>query len=259
MITDIVQDVVSDIVFDLLGDSSGGVIPPPVSFDWADYTRLGHWDATDASTITESSGKVTQIDDLSGNGFDALQAASTYQPVVEAGGVRFTGDVLTSAAEASTIHNKDFTVFTVVEINAAWVAGKNIFGTGYGGTASILLGTRNAASNQYRFGRAGDSVQFNFAEGSEYTLNSPVIIASSLLAATANIEIDGAAATMTDTTTSYTAFGGPFCLGTGYDFDNYSYAHDNFLLKEIVIVEEVDSTSISEINTYLASKHGVTL
>ena len=56
-----------------------------VDLDWTPSTligdTLGMWyDASDTSTITESSGNVSQWDDKSGNGFHLTQGTGSYQP-----------------------------------------------------------------------------------------------------------------------------------------------------------------------------------
>jgi hypothetical protein len=56
--------------------------PTPTPTPPIPMTNMIAWyDASDSSTITESGGQVSQLDDKSGNGFDLTQGTSSYQPL----------------------------------------------------------------------------------------------------------------------------------------------------------------------------------
>lgn len=64
---------------------SGGILAPPVAFSPASLPNLEMWlDAADTSTITDTSGAVTQWDDKSGNGFDVAQSSPPLRPTTNA-------------------------------------------------------------------------------------------------------------------------------------------------------------------------------
>lgn len=88
MIRDCVQSTVKPLVQSITGEL----------FDILSLGPLAWWDMTDASTITESGGLVSQVDDKSGNANHATQVTATNQPSVDGGSLSFDGsDVLESS------------------------------------------------------------------------------------------------------------------------------------------------------------------
>ena len=61
--------------------ANGGPFDPPIAWTPDDMTSLLAWyDSSDASTITESGGDVSQLDDKSGSGHHYVQATGSSQP-----------------------------------------------------------------------------------------------------------------------------------------------------------------------------------
>jgi len=102
----------------------------PVPFAPDVLTGLQAWyDASDASTVTESSGSVSQIDDKSGNDYHLTQATAglkpTYETAVQNGlnvitainDLTYRQTLESSNASLAAIGNGSFTVVTVARMN----------------------------------------------------------------------------------------------------------------------------------------------
>jgi len=105
----------------------GGVASPP-SFTPTDISGLQMWlDASDAATITQSSGAVSQWNDKSGNLYHATQGTGANQPLTGVGSVngknaiRFDGvnDTMISTLHNSGISNGDVTILSVFKYTSA--------------------------------------------------------------------------------------------------------------------------------------------
>lgn len=74
-------------------------VAPAAAWTPANITTLGWWDASDETTITESAGKVSQIDDLSGNDNHMLQGTGANQPA--------TGTLTINSLNTLSFDNQD--------------------------------------------------------------------------------------------------------------------------------------------------------
>ena len=94
-------------------------------FSPTDLTGLVLWlDASDAGSITESGGAVSQWNDLSGNGYHVSQATEAFKPTLSVGAINgldalnFPDDpTKMSATGVTSLAWKPATVFVVAKIN----------------------------------------------------------------------------------------------------------------------------------------------
>lgn len=107
---------------------------------------VGWWDASDTSTITESGGAVSQLDDKSGNGFHVVQATAAAQPTtgsVSLNGLNVLdfdgGDWLASSGNIGVSDTTNFNVFAVATLDVA-ATYSTIFGAGNFGFATQAAG-----------------------------------------------------------------------------------------------------------------------
>jgi hypothetical protein len=81
----------------------------------------GQWDASNASSVTLSSGKVSQLNDLSGNGRNMLQATSADQPTYTTAGKNGLNTMTFSGAQymtpSATWSQTFATIFIVVKFD----------------------------------------------------------------------------------------------------------------------------------------------
>lgn len=125
---------------DNTGSTSGGG-----TTSWTpDQLTLSMWlDADDATTITETSGAVSQWDDKTSNSFNVVQNTSANQPTLTANGlngkpvITFDGnDYLDVPANISA---QPFTIAVVVKANSTTHAGRNYVFDGAGSSNRVLL------------------------------------------------------------------------------------------------------------------------
>ena len=83
----------------------------------------GYWDASNASSVTLSSGKVSQLNDLSGNGRHMVQATGANQPTYTTAAKNGLNAMQFSGSQwmepASTWSQTDLTFFMVVKFDAS--------------------------------------------------------------------------------------------------------------------------------------------
>ena len=83
----------------------------------------GQWDPSDASSVTLSSGKVSQLNDLSGNGRHMLQATGANQPTYTTAGKNGLNTMTFSGSQyltpSSTWSQTYATIFFVVKYDSA--------------------------------------------------------------------------------------------------------------------------------------------
>ena len=209
-------------------------------------------DASDASTITSSGGAVSQWDDKSGNGYDVTQGTASNQPATGATTINslnvldFDGnDYLNGTATA--MGSADRTIFVVVDSNntSGWY-----FTFGQSGVSGE------------RFGLTG---QIAVRVNSGYVIYTTAIpLSPTILAFTStdgtiqNVEcrVNGAALSVGSTASRTLATAAQVQVGadggTGYGF--------NGSIAEIIVVQDtLTATEISDTETYLADKWGITL
>jgi len=150
----------------------------PIIFSPTSLSGLQAWyDASDASTVTESSGDVSQIDDKSGNDYHLTQATAALKPTYETA-VQNGLNVLTGIQDASTnrqtlessnaslaaIGNGSFTVATVARMNT--VGGS----TGRGDI--FLWDSAGSDVVTARFNNTTDDFRIFFRDGNNNTSNA---------------------------------------------------------------------------------------
>jgi hypothetical protein len=110
---DLITELTKDVVINLIEDGIPVFLP-------SDISNLGLWlDSSDASTITESGGAVSQWDDKSGNGNHATQGTGSLQPLYEAvaqngkPGIKFDLDYLGRSTFTGGALSQNITIFAV--------------------------------------------------------------------------------------------------------------------------------------------------
>lgn len=103
-------------------------------------------DASDASTISEVSGAVSQWDDKSGNGRHVIQADAALQPVYTGDSIQFSTDYMLTSGAASWLNNKEYIFAAIVDVDIV-KEHNQIVGT-YQSAANkgLHMGFRNASS-----------------------------------------------------------------------------------------------------------------
>lgn len=230
-------------------------------------TSLKLWlDASDLSTITESSGFVSQWNDKSGNNYNATQGTGSLQPVYTASsqngkaGIAFdaTDDYMANGY-APNWNAIDFTIFTVAKMTDAGNTAKGILSNRFGA----------GAANWFAVGRS------DFGAGAS-TLCMEVGPAGALEYVTTGVEPIGAGAQIC--TAQKSSGNGIIYLNNELkdtvdtSGSNYGNATNELrignwltlgwggLIYEVLLYERVLSTSeITRVNTYLSNKWAVTL
>lgn len=129
------------IVFDFICTRSSGFVP-------SDVSGLRLWlDASDASTITQSGGAVSQWNDKSGNGFNAAMSVPSIRPLYNATG--FNGypaitwnNTSTCAMDVGITINTEYSIFAAFRQNTGASYQRVINGvSSFGDDQNLLLGT----------------------------------------------------------------------------------------------------------------------
>lgn len=246
---------------------SPGTLPVGASaFSPASILGLKLWLAGNRSPFTLNAGKVSQWDDLSGNGSHAIQSTATLQPAYVASGIGglpgIKGDGTDDLLELSTTFNNDYlfdatvkTVFAVFRTGGVAQANKRIFTGQQGGSSrfGLFLGVNYAPLYHYRtdapaLGTLADGSIANLA------LNTNYIMAIRQNGAS----IEGYLNSLTPTAT---ASDGNTSSETGPVPTNIGGPGSNITIAEIIVTSGVDPSDaqISLTQTYLANKYGVTL
>jgi len=235
---------VSDKVDELLASLRGAALID--TFAPTDIAGLQLWlDASDASTITESSGSVSQWDDKSGNGNHVSQGTAADQPTT---GVRTINGLNVLDTDVGDYLTRDitnipvpYTVFIVSQLDTTGslafvgISGVSVPGSG----DSVAIGANS--TNFYMF--AGDALLSVPVDTSVHVLTGLVNGASSVLA------VDGAE-TVGDAGTR------PLSVITV----PYHNIGANSAIAEVLVYDSALSTADREaLEVYLAQKWGITL
>jgi len=143
-------------------------------------------DASDAGTITESGGAVSQLDDKSGNARHATQGIGVDQPTTNASGINgkpslsfFTGDELSSPVPSGTFPN-GMTIFMVLtKLHYGGTNANHPFQRMLGSKASPFRGRWSDVSNGYwnhRYIGDGTNETSSWRVGNNFPpINTPLI------------------------------------------------------------------------------------
>jgi hypothetical protein len=131
----------------------------------------GYWDASNASSVTLSSGKVSQLNDLSGNGRHMVQATGanqpTYSTAVKNGlnAMQFSGSQWMEPS--STWSQTDLTFFMVVKFDSA----VDQIATGYTNYKLMLqtMDQPGAGNFAYQMEPGGSGSYFFWQDGARNT------------------------------------------------------------------------------------------
>lgn len=220
-----------------IGAAGGGFSPLDIAglVEW--------WDASDAATITESSGSVSQWDGKSGNGYDLTQGTGGAQPTT---GTRtqnslnvldFDNDYLASAGVAVS---QPFSVLAVAKYDVTNADGR-IFSTN-GGT-DVQGGDASGGYGRFMF--AGSI----FAGSAEDT--SPHYYTYTFNGASSSIRVDGGVDGSGNAGTSN--LNG---LGVGAR-KNAGDLSLNGVIGEILIYSSLSTTDRDALEAYLAAKWAI--
>ena len=209
-----------------------------------------HYDASDPTTITESGGYVSQWDDLSGNGYDLIQATGARQPLVVTAGqngldyLDFAGGRNMSTSSALTALSRSITISCVWKIPPN--DGANRFGwSEFGGAPT--------------FSKHDEINKFSVAFG----ITSEVVVSNAYFGTWRNVTVLALASTalncrVGDTLAFSASCSGdfePLCIGAhgGMKTDTPSMWNDD--IGEIVLFDrELNSTELTDLNDYYVSK-----
>jgi hypothetical protein len=213
-------------------------------------------DASDISTITQSSGKVSQWDDKSGNGNHLTQATSGLQPTLNGNGLDFvSADKLVKSSPVNVLSNDGTsTIFLVHDIIDPSTSVDSFF--------NILDNQADTTDPERRrplFYYAKSSAEIyhsvNSAGGSkiEADLNTGKSIICGVQSATTNtFYLDGVSKDSVSITPDTTTTSASFSLG---DLSNQNLT---IKINEVILfTEEISESDRQKIEGYLAHKWGL--
>jgi hypothetical protein len=217
-------------------------------------------DASDTSTITASSGSVSQWDDKSGNGYNVTQATAANQPTTGSTTINGRnvisfdgGDSISYTATTVTL-NQPNSVFAVVSSDSG-VTGTRSVVNGTGATNALVYVT---ASSERRVGiwaspPGGQVVTSSLTALTDQT--QPAVIGGIFDGSSSRIRLNGASSGAVNAGTM--AKGGGFRIGA-----NAAETGEFWIGKiaEVLFFDSLlSSNEIADVETYLAAKWGVTL
>ena len=219
-----------------------------------DQLTLSMWlDADDATTITETSGAVSQWDDKTSNSFNVVQNTSANQPTLTASGlngkpvITFDGnDYLDVPASISA---QPFTLAVVVKANSTTHAGRNYVFDGAGSSNRVILALDGDPDGTgYAKAYAGSWLG-NTAATHDTNAHIAVITYNG---SSSTFRWDGGNSVTGNTSTAGLTSG--ITLGS-----NYNQSADWFqgAIAEFIILPEVSALNQEKIEGYLAHKWGL--
>jgi hypothetical protein len=210
-------------------------------------------DASDETTITESGGAVSQWDDKSGNGYNVVQATAANQPTT---GTRTLNSLNTiefvnadwMKTTAGVTLAQPFFVFAVCQWDTSGRVGPYLM-SGYN-DLNMVISLLNTDDLRYRGGATSVTISNNVG------LDAPHIVGGLWNGASSVFRLDGAtsAQTVGTTSTELVAIG-----AAGPDVGASVAWLDGFIAELIVVDGTLTAQQISDTETYLADKWGITL
>jgi hypothetical protein len=249
------------------GAYSVSVTATPAGFSPLDLNPTIWLDASDTGTITESGGSVSQWDDKSTNGLDVTQATGTAQPKTGTRTINglnvldFDGsnDQLEAADAADWVFTRDGSTYTIFAVISADVTGvnmvplstqvaSNVGGMYYGHVLNVI--------RQSVVGAVSNPGQADFT--GEYLLTLITDPDNATAADRSLMYIDSGTVQNNNTLTgspSTKPFNTPFIVGAR----NASLWWNGTIAEVIVVNGALTAQQISDTETYLADKWGITL
>lgn len=231
------------LVFDVT-DSTVGFSPTDLSGNVLWLT------STDAATITQSAGAVSQWDDKSGSGYNVTQPTGASQPITGTdtinglNALRFTSKSMIVPSGLYGVTNGDHTIFALIDLVSSpttperlpWSASNTS-----GGRGQIFFDWASTDSASYRFGASPTPVNISSAG---LTAGAKAIMAK-LGGTSINVRLDGKSATGT---------GSPF---TSTSMSIGSGGAGALLIGEVIVYNRALSNSeINQVMNYLKDKWG---
>ena len=232
--------------------SFGGSITPE------SYPNLvGWWDSSDLTTITESAGKVSQLDDKSGEGNHATQGTSTQQPITGQNSINGRnvlhfdgGDILHIAADASLKNSPKLTVIMLYRTTDTSDGTQGIFEIRVNSGQS-RSGMFTAGSTQYSRIIANTQNDLTYASG--WTENKPQISTQRYDKVNHKFYIDGSEVA-TSAHTDDLSIGGSDTDSIGGLASNGSYSLVGDFCEGIVYSDALTDDQLTGITNYLTAK-----
>lgn len=240
----------------IMASQISGKLGPPVTAN-----MTGRWDPSVSSSVTLSSGQVSQLNDLSGNGRHMVQATSANQPTYTTAGknglntMTFGGnDYLTPA---STWSQTFMTFFIVMKFNDPGSASTTI-ATGWSNYQLDLQNNTPVGDSKYNFQlEPGGLTSFHWADGASnsnwhyFSIKRP----NSGTSPTAKIDGGGTwAASGAGAGPLTTLSTGKLWLGTRNDL---AIPLQGQIGEVITYSDLMSDTDIALNNAYLATKWGI--
>ncbi len=211
-------------------------------------------DASDADTITESGGNVSQWDDKSNAANHAVQTSSSAQPDTNSSTINSLNVIdFEQGSEfldfSSRIDFTNTTIFVVAEPNASSVGGQIL-----SATSANRQTLRYGSSTTFSWG-AGGNVTFSGLSGNQQGIERILVITYDADNLTRSLNIDGS----TITNSGNSAYNGSSYIETiGKLLSNSPSAGAN--IAEIIMYNTVLSSSdIATMESYLSDKWAITL
>jgi hypothetical protein len=232
------------------GRGSGSLTP---AFAPTDIANLQLWlDASDASTITQVAGAVSQWNDKSGNGNHATQGTGSSQPITGTrtiGGLNaldFDGSNDFMSLTSSIAATSGITCFAVCEADTVAAQGAMITGSASG---SPIFQTRTSTPN-FAWVTWGVAERLGTSAISSAT---PYLVAGRSSAAGSNLYASGLAAASNATNPAYSA---PLTGVGGFSAAGLNF---NGKIASVLVYDRVLSNSeMNQIGAYLSTKWGTT-
>jgi len=219
---------------------------------------IGWWDASDAATVTESGGVVSQVTDKSGQGNTAAQATPAARPSLITNALngrsvlRFAGAEGLLGTLAATVTSDEYSVFAVCKMNGTTTNGR-IFSTAGGGSdfasGSVIPCCANSTSSTQLSAFNGATGNVGGVGGFDsYAVFSGTSTTSSAVNAGNGMRVTAASVTLT---TDITRFGIGVAAQGGTGFADADIAEVVFYDRALSVAERV------RIESWLAAKWGI--
>jgi len=222
----------------------------------------GQWDASNASSVTLSSGKVSQLNDLSGNSRHMVQATGANQPTYTTSAKNGLNVMTFSGGQylvpASTWTQTTMTQFLVFQSNASSGNQMNTGWSAYQGDFSCNGSSNTPASTYHaQFEPGGPTAAVNFTRGTVDNLyhyfsmarpntGTPTMTLDGNT--TAWTRISGETGTLTNLST------GKLWIGTRNDL---ATPMTGSICEVLLYSTVMNGTDIATVNAYLASKWAI--